>query len=91
MWTYLYVPSNAFTFVFFLFQFKNKRVELLLQRFVRVVDTQLLKRIVLEALETEDVQHSNEIRVFFFSLPIAPSDMNAGINLFDQPVKNFPI
>jgi hypothetical protein len=54
------LPLNAFLLVLFLLQHEHVVVEELLQTLVRVVDAQLLKRVVLEDLEASDIQHTDE-------------------------------
>ena len=46
---------NAFTRVQLLLQFESIRVEELLQILIRVIDAQLLERVVFEHLKTEDI------------------------------------
>mmetsp|Transcript_9558 Transcript_9558/g.14018 ORF Transcript_9558/g.14018 Transcript_9558/m.14018 type:complete len:206 (+) Transcript_9558:3919-4536(+) len=52
-------PFDAFPLVFGLLVFENKQVELLLESFVTVVDTQLFERVVFERFKAKDIQHSN--------------------------------
>lgn len=54
------LPSYVFFYVFFLLHLEHLLVEYLLKFFIRVVDAKLLERIVLENLETKDVQKANE-------------------------------
>jgi hypothetical protein len=44
--------------VYHLLQLEDVVIELLLQRFVGEVDTQLLERVVLKRLEPEDIQYA---------------------------------
>mmetsp|Transcript_39125 Transcript_39125/g.91136 ORF Transcript_39125/g.91136 Transcript_39125/m.91136 type:complete len:298 (+) Transcript_39125:3935-4828(+) len=53
------LPLDALLFVLFLFELKNKPIELLLQRLIGVVDADLLEIVLFEGLESEDVQDAD--------------------------------
>lgn len=59
------IPFNALLLVFLLFQHKHVMVKELLKFLISVVDTQLLKRVVLENLKTSNIQYTNEVRLPF--------------------------
>eukprot|EP00968_Pinguiococcus_pyrenoidosus_P012259 scaffold1070_cov245-Pinguiococcus_pyrenoidosus.AAC.13 len=52
-------PLDAFALVLLLLELEDELVEMLLQRFVRKVDAQLLEGVRLERLEAEDVQDAD--------------------------------
>lgn len=55
------LPIDALVIVFLLFQFENVLHEKLLQIFIRKIDAKLLETIVIEILETKNIQHTNGI------------------------------
>mmetsp|Transcript_66770 Transcript_66770/g.105642 ORF Transcript_66770/g.105642 Transcript_66770/m.105642 type:complete len:400 (-) Transcript_66770:1345-2544(-) len=54
------IPRNLLSSIKLLLELEHERIEELLQTFVREVDAQLLKRVHLETLEAEDVQHASK-------------------------------
>lgn len=52
------LPIYAFVIIFFLFQFEYMLNKELLEIFVGIIDTKLLKAVVIEILETEDIQYA---------------------------------
>jgi len=58
VWELDFFPRDAFRSVFFLLSLEYELIEMLLQCFVRVVDAQLLKRVMLEALEAKYVKNA---------------------------------
>ena len=58
------LPLNALLLVLFLLESEHVLVELLLKLLVRVVDAQLLERVLREDLETKDIKQSDERELF---------------------------
>ena len=59
-------PLNSFIDVFFLLQCEHVLVKLLLKLLIRIIDTQLLERVLGENLKAKDVQKSNELHIILF-------------------------
>ena len=58
------LPLNALLLVLFLLESEHVLVELLLKLLVRVVDAELLERVLREDLETKDIKQSDERELF---------------------------
>ena len=71
-------PSNSFLLVFLLFQNEHVMVEELLETFVGVVNTQLIEGVVLEDLESSNIQHTNVVGSSLFGL-------ESFVNTFNDP------
>mmetsp|Transcript_13467 Transcript_13467/g.20804 ORF Transcript_13467/g.20804 Transcript_13467/m.20804 type:complete len:1191 (+) Transcript_13467:1954-5526(+) len=56
------LPLDLFALVFFLLQLEHVVVEELLEPFVGVIDAKLLEAVLLENLETSNIQHTDEGR-----------------------------
>lgn len=87
-------PFNAFALVLFLLQLENVLNKELLQRLVRVVNTQLLEWIRLEALEAKYVQQANcisQCRVALAFLLAVLAARNSRVDFVDNPRKETPV
>ncbi len=60
VWKFLRLPTDAPLPIEGCLILEYERVKELLQELVRVIDAQLLKRILLEEFETKDVQYTTE-------------------------------
>ena len=53
------IPVDSFFRVHFFFQFEGVIVEVLLQHLIRVVDAELLKRVVVKNFKSKDIKNAN--------------------------------
>ena len=75
-------PFDLLVLVLLLFEGEHVVVEELLQLLVGVVDAQLLERVVLEDLETGNVEHTNEVCLL---LRVGQCEIDLVYNPVEQP------
>ena len=62
------LPFNTFLLVFLLLQSEHMLVELLLQLFIGVVNTELFERVLCKDLESKDIQDADKCQLALLAL-----------------------
>lgn len=78
-------PIKTFFLVLLLLKYEHVMVEELLEFLVGEVDTQLIETVLLENLETGDIQHTSEMLTFLFGVQSVVTFLNEEL---EQPVED---